>query len=285
MFLRGKVQRLFKHFWVITPVKSKITNISLNGFTIYDRGNLVAGSTELGAEGKVFFDLCHRNSSLYDHSLWIFATDCFENQDEAYRFSRILRVIAEAMFDFEISNPGLLIINQETGEYIVKQPPNLQRRNSIRQNDINEVELKRLFDMCRGVMSLDSEKTDYFESIFDYLCDIRRSPLFVSELALWSFLEHHWADNKTKINIRKSLKSLLDKVCDRDEKKEFNKKITAVGKDLGGEYNEHVLRNILAHGKHITLREKWTDENWTNFHEVHDELFSLIIRGIARQIY
>jgi hypothetical protein len=246
---------------------------------------LISGDTELGSEGRVFYDMCHRSVSLYDHSLWLFATDKFETQENAHYFSSILCVLAEALYDVKISNPGLLIFNQETGECVTKQPPNMRQGDCKTVNNINKTELEKLFHLCRYIVALDTDKANYYKSIFDYLRDIRRSPLFVSELALWSFLEHHWAgDDKTKTDIRKSLKSLLNEVCEREEKKDFNKMIAAVGKDLGNDYNEHVLRNILAHGKHLTLREKWSEENWTNFFAVHNKIFLLIVRGIEKEI-
>jgi hypothetical protein len=275
----------FKYYWVITPVNTEIVKISCNSFDVYNREALISGDTELGAEGSIFYDMCHRSESLYDHSLWIFANDEFETQENANYFSDILCVIAEALYDIKISSPGLLIFNQETSNCVTKQPPNIREGNVKKGNVINKKELEQLFSLCRSVALLDTEKGNYFKSIFDYLRDIRRSPLFVSELALWSFLEHHWSgNNKPKTNVRTSLNTLLNTVCEREEKRVFSKMIEAVGKDLGQDYNERVLRNILAHGKHFTLQKKWSEDNWTSFFKVHNELFSLIIRGLHREI-
>jgi hypothetical protein len=277
--------RSFKYYWVITPVNTEIVNLSCNSFDVYNREALISGDTELGAEGRISYDICHRSVSLYDHSLWIFANDEFETQENANYFSDILCVLAEALYDFKISSPGLLIFNQETSECITKQLPNIREGNVKKGNVINKKELEQLFSFCRSVASLDTEKGNYFKSIFDYLRDIRRAPIFVSELALWSFLEHHWSGNdKSKTDVRTSLKALLDTVCEREEKRDFNKMIKAVGKDLGQDYNEHILRNILAHGKHFTLQEKWSEDNWTSFFVVHNKLFSLIIRGLHTEI-
>ena len=222
---------------------------------------------------------------MYDCSLWIFADDCFATQDKANHFSRVLRVIAEAIYDFKISHPGFIFKDKETDKCIHKELPQLKLFNSVRVNDIGEVELKRLFDICRSVLALDVENGKYYESIFDYLRDIRLSPRFVGELALWSFLEHHWAEDKANTDVNKSLKSLLKLVFDnRKERNEFNKAIRSIGKDLGSEYDERMLRNILAHGKHFTLSEKWTDENWSNFYMVHEKLYSLVVKGIEIEI-
>ncbi|TOK15923.1 hypothetical protein CGI23_25860 [Vibrio parahaemolyticus] len=107
------------------------------------------------------------------------------------------------------------------------------------------------------------------------------------ELALWSFIEHHWTPYENgKSDIKKSLKCLLEFVCvDRNEKNDFNKLVTSVGSELGSSYNEHLLRNILAHGKHFTLKEKWSNENWANFHKVHEQLLELVTRGIEKQVF
>jgi hypothetical protein len=278
------VKRKFKYYWVVNPVKSEIEKFSVSGFTVFNSENVVSGNTELEEEGKIFFDLFRQRVNLYS-SLWIFADDCFETQDKAEQFSRVLCVIAEAFYDFKVSRPGLMILDQERDECSTKQPPQLESFNSVRINDIGESELQRLFDICRAVISLDAESGRYFESIFDYLRDIRLSPRFVGELALWSFLEHHWAENKAKTNVSNSLKTFLELVFnDRKERSEFRKAIDSIGEDLGSEYNERTLRNILAHGKHFTLSEKWTDKNWSNFYEVHEKLYLLVVKGIEIEI-
>jgi hypothetical protein len=278
------VKRKFKYYWVVNPVKSEIEKFSVSGFTVFNSENVVSGKTELEAEGKIFFDLFRQRVNL-NSSLWIFADDCFETQDKAEYFSRVLCVIAEAVYDFKVSRPGLMIIDQETDECNTKQPPQLESFDSVRINEIGESELQRLFDICRAVISLDAESGRYFESIFDYLRDIRLSPRFVGELALWSFLEHHWAENKAKTDVSNSLKTFLELVFDnREERREFRKAIESIGEDLGSEYNERKLRNILAHGKHFTLSEKWTDENWSNFYEVHEKIYLLVVKGIEIEI-
>lgn len=277
--------RTFKYYWVITPVKTEVADLVCDDFSVYNREALISGKSLLGEEGSIFYDICHRSVSLYDSSLWLFANDEFETQDSANYFSEVFCILAEALYDFKISSPGLLMFNQKTGECITKQPPSIRQSNVKKVSQISKIELEHLFSLCRSLVTLDSEKVIYFKSIFDYLRDIRRSPLFVSELALWSFLEHHWSgDNKSKTDVRTSLKTLLNTVCEREEKKDFNKMIEAVGKDLGLDYNEHVLRNILAHGKHLTLKEKWSEDNWNNFFAVHEKLFLLIIRGLKKQI-
>lgn len=278
------MQRKIKYYWVVNPVKSEIEKFSASGFTVFGPENVVSGNTELEAEGSNFFNLCLQRVGMYG-SLWIFADDYFETLDKAERFSKVLCVIAEAVYNFKVSRPSVMIIDQETNEYITKQPPQLESCSHVKINEIGESELQRLFDICRAVIALDADNGRYFESIFDYLRDIRLSPRFVGELALWSFLEHHWAENKAKTDVSKSLKTLLKLVFhNREERSEFNKAIRSIGKDLGREYNEHILRNILAHGKHFTLSEKWTDENWSNFYGVHEKIYSLVVKGIEIEI-
>jgi len=282
-----KMQQVFKYYWVINPVRSNIENFIHADFTTLDRTNLVNGKSPLGEHGKVFFDASHHQVSLYDHSLWVFCNEFFGTQEEAERFSNLLRMIAETLYNLKLSRPGLIIMDADTDKIVTKQPPNFESTFSCCQlnEPVEEIELKLIFDLCKKVISLNSEKSKEYESIFDYLRDIRRSPRFVGELALWSFLEHHWATDKADTNLDNSFKKFLEYVFDdREERREFRNKIKAVGNNLGQQYNEQKLRNILAHGKHITLSENWSDENWTSFYKVHEELFSLVLKGIEIQI-
>ncbi|KOE06996.1 hypothetical protein ACS82_00150 [Vibrio parahaemolyticus] len=252
------------------------------------RQDVIAGSSLLGEEGKVFFEFLQMNHGLYDNSLWLFLNTPFSSQEDSFNYSECFRLVGEALFHFKISSPGLIVRNSTTGDITTKQPPNInQRSESCRIENVSEPDLKRLIRLTAALQGLEHDQQKYFKSILDYLRDIRNSPLFVAELALWSFLEHHWTPGKNgKSDIRKSLKCLLEFVCvDRNEKNDFNKLVTSVGSELGSSYNEHLLRNILAHGKHFTLKEKWSNENWANFHKVHEQLLELVTRGIEKQVF
>lgn len=279
--------REFLHYWVIEPIETSLNSLDVGDFSVLKGQDVIAGASLLGEEGRVFFQHIQINYGIYDSSLWLFLNTSFSSQDDAYNFSDCFTLICEALFYFKVSRPGLIIRNSLTGKIETKQPPNMNQRNSVnRITNVTESDLRRLVRLINALQNLDLEKQRYYRSIFDYLRDIRNSPLFVSELALWSFLEHHWAPDKNgKSDIRKSLKCLLEFVCDeRCERNDFNKLITSVGTELGSEYNEHLLRNILAHGKHFTLKENWSNENWTNFHKVHEQLLDLVTRGVEKQV-
>lgn len=280
--------REFLHYWVIEPIKTSLNSMEVGDFSVLKEQDVISGSSLLGKEGKVFFNFIQMNHGLYQNSLWLFLNTPFSSQDESYNFSDSFTLIGEALFYFKISRPGLIIRDNITRKVEVKQPPNIIQRDGIsRITNITKLDLERLISLTIALQKLDFEKQQYFKSIFDYLRDIRNSPLFVSELALWSFLEHHWSPEKNgKSDIRKSLKCLLEFVyTERNKRNDFNKLINGVGSELGREYNEHLLRNILAHGKHFTLKENWSDENWTNFHIVHEQLLELVTRGIERQVF
>ncbi|MEZ8295928.1 hypothetical protein AB6D11_19080 [Vibrio splendidus] len=66
----------------------------------------------------------------------------------------------------------------------------------------------------------------------------------------------------------------------RKEKKAWKDKIFSIGVDLGKEYDEKHLRNMLAHGKHMSLQDGWSKSQWMTFIDVHKESMQLVIRGI-----
>lgn len=276
----------FKYYWLLNPVKPIIGNEHIRGYHVCDRSLVVDGRSSLGVEGRIFFDMLQRSVGLYDHSLWVFRNDQFQRQEEANSFSDIFRIVSESFYNFKVSFPGLIILDSNSNEVVAKQPPQAEAYQSIELDTVNEGDLTRIFDLSEKLYSIDSEKANSFLSILDYLRDIKTSPAFVGELALWSFVEHYWSQNQGgNTDINQSLKSLLEYVyVDKQDRKDFNLLVRSVGRDLGKQYDEHMLRNILAHGKHITLKENWTKDNWNSFYEVHERLISIVLSGIEKQI-
>lgn len=276
----------FKYYWLLNPIRSDIENSNVCGYHICNRSTIVEGQSELGVEGKIFFEMLQRTFLLYDHCLWIFRTDEFECQGDANAFSKIFRTVLESFYYFKVSLPGFVIVDSSSNEVLAKQPPQVEEYKSSKLDTISEADLARTLLLCEKLFSMDSEEADKFLSILDYLRDIRNAPVFVGELALWSFIEHYWSqkqDGNTDIN--QSLKVLLEFVYEnKDDRKEINLLLRSVGTDLGKQYDEHMIRNILAHGKHITLKENWTEDNWVKFYEVHDRLLTTVVLGIEKQI-
>jgi len=276
----------FKYYWLLNPVKSIIGSEHIRGYHVCDRSIIVDGKSSLGVEGRIFFDMLQRSVGLYDHSLWVFRGDEFQSQEEANSFSDIFRIVSESFYNFKVSFPGLIIVDSNTNRAVVKQPPQAEAYQSIKLDTVDESDLTRVFELSEKLHSIDSEKANSFLSILDYLRDIRMSPAFVGELALWSFVEHYWSQNQGgNTDINQSLKSLLEYVyVNKTDRRDFNLLVRSVGRDLGKQYDENMLRNILAHGKHITLKENWTEDNWNNFYEVHERLLSIVLSGIEKQI-
>lgn len=279
--------RKFKYYWLLNPVQSTIKDEHICGYHVCDSSQIVNERSSLGVAGRQFFDVLQQSTGLYNHSLWVFRNDEFQSQEEANSFSDIFRVVAESYYNFGASSPRLIIIDSNSNEIIAKQPPQVEAYQSIKIDTVNEDDLTRIFKLSEKLRSINREKTNCFFSILDYLRDIRASPSFVGELALWSFVEHYWAQNRSgNTDIYKSLKSLLEEVyIDKQDRKDFNLLVRNVGRDLGKSYDEHILRNILAHGKHMTLKENWTENNWNNFYKVHEQLISIVLIGIENKIY
>ncbi|MBR9882572.1 MAG: hypothetical protein GYB21_02490 [Oceanospirillales bacterium] len=276
----------FKYYWLLNPVKSIVENEQVRGYHVCNRSLIVDGGSPLGMDGRIFFDMLQRSVGLYDHSLWVFRNTEFRSQEEANTFSDIFRIVSESFYTFKVSFPGFIIVDSKSHEIVAKQPPQAEVYQSVKIDTINEGDLVKVFELSEKLHSINSEESSGFLSILDYLRDIKNSPVFVGELALWSFVEHYWSQNQGgNTDINQSLKSILEFVYEnKQDRKDFNSLVRSVGSDLGKQYDEHMLRNILAHGKHITLKENWTKDNWSAFYEVHDRLLSIVLSGIEKQI-
>ena len=279
----------YNYYWVINPLTTSIKKETYLKITALSPDKVISGNSPLGKEGKIFFDIIHHHeTSLYNHNLWFFSDELFENQKDANRYNSILQIIGEALFDFKVSNYGLIMINGTTKEIIEKTLPqieNIQKTRLNKSDKFEKDEFHRLIKLTDTIYSLNENYSKYFIGIFNYLKDISLSPRFIGELALWSFIEHHWAKNKRKNEFGQSLKEFLETNCTKTEKKEINKKIKELGSNLGKEYNENSIRNILAHGQHFTLQEGWTEENWENFYNLHTKLYQLVIQGIEKEVF
>ncbi|HHF3064259.1 TPA: hypothetical protein ACPJ09_000944 [Vibrio diabolicus] len=276
----------FMYYWVVKPLSFSFESYEAEGFSILKTQDVVNQSSPLGQEGQVFFEHLHFYHGLYVGCLWVFKNTPFYNQCDADSYSDCFRLVGESLYDFKVSRPGFIIRNSVSGETITKQPPQLDLYQQCCVTNVKKADFKRLICLTNTLQTLELRKAQYFKSNLDYIRDIRNSPVFVSELALWSFVEHYWAENQSEVtDIKRSLKTLLEYVCtNKNEKREFNKLVRSVGTELGIDYNEHLLRNILAHGKYLTLKEKWSKDSWSKFYKVHAQLLDIVIRGIEKEV-
>lgn len=269
-------------FWIINSISnfSEINN-KLENWSLYTSEQLVAGKSPLG---KDVYQNVHLVTSLYNHCFWLFYKKSIINDDELFKINNVLKYVFESFSYVEVSKFGCIVSKDK--EFLTLSSPVFEEKYSTRKITTFDFDLiKRQLTL---VDYLYDKKLKNYISIFEYLREIKKSDFFISQLALWTFLEHHWADDKIKTDISKSLPRLLKFVFEKNQKHHKNyieRLIKNIGESLGKEYNEKHLRHILAHGKHYTLKENWTNEQWQAFSEVHEKLFEIVLLGIEKEIY
>lgn len=273
--------RTFKYYWLINPINIADEVDQIQDYQICSNSVVKEGNSPLAKEGEVFFGHLQSAIGLYNHSLWVFRNSEFLSQDEAKIFNEIFRTVSESYYNFGVSQPGFII-----EESLVKQPPQVEQCNSTKTDTVVASDLGKIITLSEKLYSMNcNDSAVRYLFILEHIRDIRKSPAFVGELALWSFIEHYWGANKRKTHLDQSLSELLRSVYpDRRDQRALRDQISNVGVDLGKQYDEKVLRNILAHGKHITLVENWTEDNWNSFYEVHDRLLSIVLSAIESEI-
>lgn len=272
----------YSPFWILNPLKNNINIRNLKNWSFYTSKETIDGLSPLKDLGKQFFRIAHNHVSLYDHCLWVFNNSEFTSKN-SNKLSRVLKSVSETFCNSYLSQTGV-IVTHENGN-ITMQPTTPKHYESLRGENMSNEKLIRIINITESIYQ--NNFTEYL-AIFEYLSEIRKSKAFIGQLALWSFLEHHWTNKKEFSKLDGSLSTLLNFVYDKRELKlerqKIRKSIEDIGKALGKEYNENHLRNILAHGKHYTLKEKWTDLEWQNFFSIHETLFELIIKGLEKEI-
>ncbi|MEZ8292214.1 hypothetical protein AB6D11_00005 [Vibrio splendidus] len=110
-----------------------------------------------------------------------------------------------------MSKPGLMISNNNEVNFQPPTPTVFEPQSLSPVTPTPSVlnDIAYLTDM---VWSLSATSREQYIIVFEYLAEIRKSALFISEQALWSFLEHRWASNKNFSSHFSSLDGLLQAV-------------------------------------------------------------------------
>lgn len=268
-------------FWIINPINNNVSLFEVDDWLFCSREMVCTGNSPLESYGeKIYFDL-HNRIGLYDNCVFIFYSKQV-SQNDCYKLDKILKPIASVISSSVASSYGAINFLNNSNR-VISPPPLKNVDNSIKLIEFDLNNAKRIVSVVKHINQ--TENNIQLE-LFSYLNQIKKSPEFISELALWSFIEHHWSSNKESSKLDQSLKRLFDVAFEsnaREERKKFLKEINSIGERLGLSYNEKKLRNILAHGKHLTLKENWSEHEWFLFFKVHEKLFNFVLLSIEKE--
>ncbi|MDP2541883.1 hypothetical protein CSC81_12670 [Tenacibaculum discolor] len=276
------INNKYSPYWILNPLRNNITIKTYGEWSFFLPKEVIEGQSPLSKLGEGFFRKAHNMVSLYDHNLWIFSNKEFDYND-CYRFSRILKAVSETFCNSYLSQPGVIIM-LSNGD-IEEQPSTPSNKSTSGSENLTDEKLIRVLDVTERIYELNL--VDYLD-VFEYLSEIKKSSLFISELALWSFVEQHWkGDKKSNNELAESLKRLGTTVYNRKDPDyvEFKNNLRTFIDTTGGKKkNLSDMRNLLAHGTFFKQKNNWDNRQWSLFVEIHEFLFNMVLLGLEQEI-
>ncbi len=272
----------YSPYWILNPLKNDIDIENYGDWKFYTSKQVIDGESPLKDLGDKFYQILHSHTSLYEHCLWIFNKSEFDIEN-INRLARVLKSVSETFCTSLLSHTGI-IITHENGN-ITKQPANPTRNKSIRGENLTNEKLKRVINITESIYK--KQLIEYL-AIFEYLSEIKKSSTFISELALWSFIEQHWSGESTR-KLDESLGNLRFAVYDKNRRNPdyiiFRNNLTELTESLSGKKNNLTeLRNSLAHGTFFKQQNQWNENQWDLFFKVHNFLFEMTLLGLEKEI-
>ena len=275
-------QNEYSPYWILNPLINNIKITKFKDWTFCSSLMIKKGSSPLGELGGKFYQLSHEQISLYDHCVWVFSNKKLTPETNN-KLARVFKSVTEAFLDTYVSSTGVIItVNNK----VAKQPASPQYYESISNDTLDDEKLTRIINIVEYIFKHDLTK---YLDMFDYLSEIKKSGVFIRELALCSFIEEHWlVKQQSKNKFTESLQALVAISYDKENSKsiQFYLKLDKFINLLGykrGQIGE--IRNLLAHGLLYKQKNDWDENRWKLFFYIHKFLFELVLNGIEKEIY
>ena len=272
----------YSPYWILNPLENNITIRSYKNWSFYTSEEVISGKSPLTDLGNKFYHISNNYSSLYNHCLWIFNNSEFDSEN-SYKLSSVFKSVSETFCNSFLSQMGIIV--RHPNQNITKQPAAPKHYESIAKESLTNDKLIRILKITEDIY--EKELIEYL-AIFEYLREIKKSSLFISELALWSFIEQHWIDNvNSKNKLAESLKKLGSITYERKDpvyvlfKDNLKELIESTG---GKKSNLSDLRNLLAHGTFYKQKDTWNKEQWNLFLKVHEFLNEMMLLGLEKEV-
>lgn len=272
----------YSPYWILNPLVNNITIKNHKNWSFYSSEEVISGKSPLTDLGNQFYQISNNHASLYNHCLWIFNNSKFESEN-IYKLERVFKSVSETFCNSFLSQNGIIVTHPKGN--ITKHPATPKYYESIASENITNSKLTRIIKITESIY--ENELTEYL-AIFEYLREIKKSSLFIRELALWSFIEQHWIKNiNSKNKSAESLKELGEKVYEKKDlnytmfKDDLKELIESTG---GKKSNLSDLRNLLAHGTFYKQQDTWNEYQWKQFVKVHEFLNEMMLLGLEKEV-
>jgi len=206
-------QNEYSPYWILNPLINNIKITKFKDWTFCSSLMIKKGSSPLGELGGKFYQLSHEQISLYDHCVWVFSNKKLTPETNN-KLARVFKSVTEAFLDTYVSSTGVIItVNNK----VAKQPASPQYYESISNDTLDDEKLTRIINIVEYIFKHDLTK---YLDMFDYLSEIKKSGVFIRELALCSFIEEHWlVKQQSKNKFTESLQALVAISYDKENSK------------------------------------------------------------------
>lgn len=269
-------------FWILNPLKNKLTIKSHGDWSFFTSKQVIDGISPLKDLGSEFYQISQRESSLYDNCVWIFY-NLKLTLDDCNELNRIMKSTSEAFCNSNLSRPGLIILHENGNT--TNQPSTPIHYESFNEENLTNEKLEKIINITENLFQ--KNLAEYI-AIFEYMREIKKSSTFISELALWSFIEQHWnEDNNRESDLSKSLKLLSEKIYERKDPNyiTFKRNLEEFIESTGGNKKTLTgLRNLLAHGTFYKQKNIWLEKQWNLFFNIHNFLNEMVLLALEKEI-
>lgn len=178
----------------------------------------------------------------------------------------------------ELRNNKLIVFHNRE----INSNSRIKSKNVINSESFNEV--INYFNI------LNSKKLKFNESLEQILRIASINDVLLELLTLWAFIEGFGNNNTIGNKIDKSFLFMLtnyyypNKTKKDPEIKYVTNKILDQTQIIVGKRNYSELRNFLAHGKFINLKDEFTKLQWESLFEQRDLLIKIVIKSLVNHI-
>ena len=222
------------------------------------------------------------NNPLPIYSIFILTKNGYtthNSQDFSYLFRLCLKLVYYQ--PTLISHVAVFIPN---AEITIPTWENVRNMRTISKKEINSDTFNKVLSYFETLSKLDRSCYSVLEEIYK-ITEINE--VLIELLALYSFIEGFWHNQRGKSHLDKSISAMLkDYVPQREEKskiKDIKDEIKSQN-ELFNESKIDTMRNILAHGMYKSQEDSWSNEQWAAIYEQRNLIIELVIDSLINKL-
>ncbi|WP_338760708.1 hypothetical protein WAF17_14100 [Bernardetia sp. ABR2-2B] len=161
---------------------------------------------------------------------------------------------------------------------------NVRNMRTISKNEITSDTFNKVLSYFDTLSKLDRNCYSVFEEIYK---KTEINEVLIELLALYSFIEGFWHNQRGKSNIDKSIRAMLQDYIPQKEEKFKREVIIRKIKSQNELFNQSSIdkmRNILAHGMYKSQEDSWSNKQWKAIFEQRNLIIELVIDSLVNRL-